>query len=66
MCTFLNTYSLIDRAPGNDVTSLTTYTTHTRVSDTNIIIIRYIENKIYSEKSIPMIALWCPAFSNDG
>ena len=25
---------LIDRAPGNDVTSLTTYTTHTRVGDT--------------------------------
>ena len=29
---------LIDRAPGNDVTSLTTYTTHTRVGDTNIYI----------------------------
>ena len=23
-------------------------------------------NKIYREKSIPMIALWCPAFSNHG
>ena len=30
---------LIDRAPGNDVTSLTTYTTHTRVGDTRIYII---------------------------
>ena len=30
--------SLIDRAPGNDATSLTTYTTHSRASDTNIII----------------------------
>ena len=29
---------LIDQAPGNDVTSLTTYTTHTHVSDTNIYI----------------------------
>ena len=25
-----------------------------------------IMNKIYREKSIPMIALWCPAFSNHG
>ena len=24
------------------------------------------ENKIYKEKSIPMIALWCPAFKNHG
>ena len=31
---------LIDRAPGNDVTSLTTYTTHTRVGDTRIYIVR--------------------------
>ena len=23
-------------------------------------------NKIYREKSIPMTALWCPAFSNHG
>ena len=27
---------LIDRGPWNDVTSLTTYTTNTRTSDTNI------------------------------
>ena len=40
---------LIDRAPGNDVTSLTTYTTHTRVSKTNIyrIIYIYIYTYIY-------------------
>ena len=24
------------------------------------------KNKIYREKSIPMTALWCPAFSNHG
>ena len=24
------------------------------------------KNKIYREKSIPMSALWCPAFSNHG
>ena len=29
---------LIDQAPGNDATSLTTYTTHSRASDTNIYI----------------------------
>ena len=28
------TYTLLDRAPRNDATSLTTYTTHTRASDT--------------------------------
>ena len=27
---------LIDRAPQNDTTSLTTYTTHTQISDANI------------------------------
>ena len=27
---------------------------------------RYIENKIYREKSIPMTALWCPAFNTHG
>ena len=26
----------------------------------------FIFNKIYREKSIPMSALWCPAFSNHG
>ena len=35
---------LIDRAPGNDVTSLTTYTTHTRVGDTNIYIYKHTSN----------------------
>ena len=35
---------LIDRAPGNDVTSLTTYTTHTRVGDTRIYIYIYSSN----------------------
>ena len=30
------------------------------------IIIIIIQNKIYREKTIPMIALWCPAFSNHG
>ena len=33
---------LIDQAPGNDATSLTTYTTHSRASDTNIYIYIYI------------------------
>ena len=39
---------LIDRAPGNDATSLTMYTTHSRASDTNIynsyIIYNYIDS----------------------
>ena len=26
----------------------------------------YMYNKIYREQSIPVIALWCPAFSNHG
>ena len=34
---------LIDQAPGNDATSLTTYTTHSRASDTNIYIYIYIK-----------------------
>ena len=38
---------LIDRAPGNDATSLTTYTTHSRASDTNIYII-YTLNPVES------------------
>ena len=33
---------LIDRAPQNDATSLTTYTMHTHASDTNIYIYIYI------------------------
>ena len=33
---------LIDRAPRNDATSLTMYTTHSRASDTNIYIYIYI------------------------
>ena len=31
-----------------------------------VVIFQYIDNKIYREKSIPMSALWCPAFSNHG
>ena len=30
------------------------------------VIIKHINNKIYREKSIPLTALWCPAFSNNG
>ena len=57
---------LIDRAPGNDATSLTTYTTHSRASDTNIYIYYiYTLNPVESNyrdgptghKNIPMIAL---------
>ena len=33
---------LIDRAPENDATSLTTYTTHSRASDTNIYMYRLL------------------------
>ena len=25
-----------------------------------------IKNKLFGEKSIPMIALWCPTFGNHG
>ena len=35
---------LIDRDPGNDVTSLTTYTTHNRLGDTRIYIYIYSLN----------------------
>ena len=39
---------LIDWAPRNDTTSLTTYTTHTRTSDTNIYIYIYSLNSLES------------------
>ena len=32
----------------------------------NITLLVLNENKIYREKSIPMTALWCPAFSTHG
>ena len=35
---------LIDRAPGNDTTSLTTYTTHTRASGHYIYTLNPVEN----------------------
>ena len=31
-----------------------------------IVKLDYVKNKIYGEKSIPMIALWCRTFSNHG
>ena len=37
-------HPLIDQAPGNDITSLTMYTTHTRVSDMRIYIYIYSSN----------------------
>ena len=42
---------LIDRAPENDVTSLTMYTTHTRVSETNIYTCIYIYIKPRGKQS---------------
>ena len=35
---------LIDQAPGNDATSLTTYTMHSRASDTNIYTLNPMES----------------------
>ena len=48
---FYAPHPLIDQAPGNDATSLTTYTTHSRASDTNIHIYIYIYIKPRGKQS---------------
>ena len=48
---------LIDQAPENDVTSLTTYTTHTHASDTRIYIYIYINIHRTRGKAIIGMAL---------